>query len=114
MLSLTFGRRDLVAASTFERARGAKVEWGNFSGSRNRRLMIMPGKVWPSVLHRRPVAPQVGKPSSVDRCVVRMQGEELAEGREAGAGAIEGIVPRQHQLVLVEKGVPMKPGHWNG
>jgi hypothetical protein len=43
MLSLTFGRRDLVAASTFERARGAKVEWGNFSGSRNRRLMIMPG-----------------------------------------------------------------------
>jgi hypothetical protein len=78
--------------------------------------MIMPGKVWPSVLHRRPVAPQVGEPGSgvslvrgdeaeeVDHCAAWMQGEELAEGREVGAGAIEGIVPRQHQLVLVEKG----------
>ena len=53
------------------------------------------------------------KAGEVDRCVAWMQGEELAEGREVGAGAIEGIVPRQHQLVLVEKGVPMKPGRWN-
>jgi hypothetical protein len=71
------------------------------------------------------VAPQVGKPGSgvslvigdkveeVGRCAAWMQGEELAEGREAKAGAIEGIVPRQHQLVLVEKGVPMKPSRWN-
>jgi hypothetical protein len=42
----------------------------------------------------------------VGRCAVWMQGEELAERREMGAGAIEGIFPRQHQLVLVEKGVP--------
>lgn len=71
------------------------------------------------------MAPQVGKPGSgvslvmgneaeeVDRCAAWMQGDELAEGREVGARAIEGIVPRQHQLVLVEEGVPMKPGRWN-
>jgi hypothetical protein len=33
-----------------------------------------------------------------------MQGEELAEGREVGTGAIKGIIPHQHQLVLVERG----------
>ena len=62
------------------------------------------------------MAPQVGKPGSgvsfvigdeaeeADCCAAWMQGEELAKGREVGAGVIEGIVPRQHQLVLVEKG----------
>lgn len=87
--------------------------------------MVVPGKVWPGVLQKRPEEPQVGKPSSgvslvigdeaeeVDRCAAWMQGEEVTEGREVGAGAIEGIVPHQHQLVLVEKGVPMKSGRWN-
>jgi hypothetical protein len=68
--------------------------------------MIVLGKVWPGVLHRRPVVPQVGKPGpgvslvmgdeaeEVDRCAAWIQGEELAEGCEVGAGAIEGIVPR--------------------
>src|SRR2546429_2277280 len=47
--------------NVFGRARGPKVvyfEWGTFSGGRDRRPMIVPGKVWPGVLHRRPVAPQ--------------------------------------------------------
>jgi hypothetical protein len=81
MLSLTFGRRDLVAASTFLRGRGGLrwyiFEWGNFSGSRDRRPTIMPGKVWPSVLHRRPVAPQVGKPSSGVSLVIGDEAEEV-------------------------------------
>jgi hypothetical protein len=49
----------------------------------------------------------------VGRCAVWMQGEELAERREVGAKAIENIFPRQHQLVLVEKGILMKSDRWN-
>jgi hypothetical protein len=97
-----------VAASTFLRGRGRLrwyiFEWGTFSGGCDRRPMIVPGKVWPGS----GVSLVIGdEAEEVDRCAAWMQGEELAEGREVRAGAIEGIVSRQHQLILVKKGVPM-------